>query len=172
MSSSCNDLLRRCPWRSRSRRLYKLCFRQLKHSWRQDLCEPPVRDTKYNPKNQIDFNSDSLAPEGLSSCLPRSGKRIETGNELGIPLILSMPFSFSVSKFKERIITSTWGKIIAVFYLSLSYIMVLWCRQHPRVERNTVREKTPAKLEPRPPYYSYLHASQMCHASCSLNGKR
>lgn len=29
-----------------------------------------------------------------------------------------------------------------------------------------------AKLEPKPSHCSYLHGSQMCHASCSLNGKR
>ena len=125
-SSWCNDLLHRCPWRNRSRRLYKLCFHQLKHSWRQDLCEPPVRDQNFNQQIQVNCNSDNLATEGLCFCLPRTGKRIDTGNELATPLILSVPFPFSISKFKERMITSTWGKTIAVYYLSLSYIIVLW----------------------------------------------
>ena len=97
VSSSCNDLLRRCPWRSRNRRLCKLCFRRLEHSWRQDLCEPPVRDQNVNQKNQVNCCADYV--------LVYPGQ--ERGNELGSPLILSMPFPSSVSKFKESMITST-----------------------------------------------------------------
>ena len=73
--------------------------------------------------------------------LPGQGR----GNELGTPLILSMPFPFSVSKIKERVITSTWGKIIVVSYLSLSYIMVLWYQLTSTDGRNHYQRKDPGQ---------------------------
>ena len=73
----CSDLLRKYPWRSQSRRLYKPCCRRLKHSWRRDLCEQPVYKEKLNHKIKLIspiWEKQTGAPNGgvpQSSCSER-----------------------------------------------------------------------------------------------------